>query len=37
MVNLRHKKNTCEERNIFPPKMASENAFKNMGLTKVKF
>ena len=28
MENLRHKKYTCEEKNIFPPKMALENAFK---------
>ena len=40
MENLRHKKNTCEEKNIFPLKMASENAFKKCGvhsLIKVKF
>ena len=28
MENVRHKKNTCEEKKIFAPKMASENAFK---------
>ena len=28
MENIGHKKNTCEEKNIFAPKMASENAFK---------
>jgi len=28
MENLGHKKNTCEEKNTFPPKMASENASK---------
>ena len=28
MENLGHKKNTCKEKNIFPPKMASENGFK---------
>ena len=27
MKNLGHKKNTCEEKNILPPNMASENAF----------
>ena len=27
MENLRQKKNNCEEKNIFPPKMASEKAF----------
>ena len=32
MENLRHKKNTCEEKNIFPPKMASENSFKKCGV-----
>ena len=32
MENLGHKKNTFEEKNIFPPKMASENAFKNCGV-----
>ena len=38
MENLRHKKYTCEEQNIFPPKIASENPFKNVGFTyKVKF
>ena len=31
MENLRQKKNNCEEKNIFPPKMASENAFKKRG------
>ena len=33
MESLRHKKNTCEEKNIFPLKMASENIFKNVGFT----
>ena len=33
MENLGHKKNTCEEKNIFPPKMALENALKNVGFT----
>ena len=34
MENIGHKKNTCEEKNIFPPKMASENAFeKNVVIT----
>ena len=28
MENFGHKKNTCEEKNIFPPKMALENAKK---------
>ena len=28
MENLGHKNNTCEEKNIIPPKMASEKAFK---------
>ena len=28
MKNLRNKKNTCEEKNIFPLKIALENAFK---------
>ena len=32
MENLGHKKNTCEEKNIFPPKMALENAFKKCGV-----
>jgi len=32
MENLRHKKNTCEEKNISPPKMALENAFKKFGV-----
>ena len=32
MENLGHKKNICEEKNIFPPKMASENAFKKCGV-----
>ena len=31
MENIGHKKNTCEENNIFAPKMASENAFKKRG------
>ena len=31
MENIGHKKNTCEEKNIFALKMASENAFKNCG------
>jgi hypothetical protein len=33
MENLGHKKNTCEEKNIFLPKMTSENAFKKCGFT----
>ena len=33
MENLWNKKNTCEEKKIFAPKMASENAFKKMGFT----
>jgi hypothetical protein len=33
MENLRHKKNTCEEKNSFPSKIASEKVFKNMGFT----
>ena len=33
MENLGHKKNTCEEKNISPPKMASEDVFKNVGFT----
>ena len=33
MENLRHKKNTCEEKNIFSQKMASKNAFKNVEFT----
>ena len=32
MENLGHKQNTYEEKNIFPPKMASENAFKKCGV-----
>jgi len=32
MENLGHKKNTCEEKNIFPPKMASEKASKKCGV-----
>ena len=32
MENLGHKKNTCEEKNILPPKMASEKAFKKLGV-----
>ena len=32
MENLGHKKNTCEEKNIFPPKMSSEKAFKKCGV-----
>ena len=32
MENLGHRKNTSEEKNIFPPKMASENAFKKCGV-----
>ena len=31
MKNIGHKKNNCEEKKIFPPKMASENAFKKCG------
>ena len=31
MENKGHKENTCEEKNIFPPKMASENAYKKCG------
>ena len=31
MENIGHKKDTCEEKKIFPPKMASENAFKKRG------
>ena len=33
MENLRHKKKTCKEINIFPPKMASENAIKKCWFT----
>ena len=31
MENIGQKKKLCEEKNIFPPKMASENAFKKRG------
>ena len=31
MENIGHKKNTCEEKKIFVPKMASEKAFKKCG------
>ena len=34
MENLRHKKNTFEEKNIFSSKMASENKFKKCGVLK---
>ena len=27
MENLGHKKNTCEDKNIFPPKMSLEKVF----------
>ena len=37
MENKGHKENTCEEKNIFPPKMASENAFKKCGFQILKF
>ena len=30
MENKGHKKNTCEEKKISPPKIASENAFKKL-------
>ena len=33
MENIWHKKNTSEEKNIFPPKMASENALKHVEFT----
>ena len=33
MENLGHKKNTCEEKNIFPPKMALEKHLKNVGFS----
>ena len=32
MENLGHKNNTCEEKNVFLPKMASENTFKKCGV-----
>jgi hypothetical protein len=32
MENLGQKKNTCKEKNIFPSKMALENAFKKCGV-----
>ena len=31
MENIGHKKNTCEQKKIFGPKMALENAFKKRG------
>ena len=31
MENRRHKKNTCEEKNIFTPKITAANAFKICG------
>ena len=31
MENIGHKKNTCEEKKIFAPKIISENAFKKCG------
>ena len=31
MENRRHKKNTCEEKNIFTPKITATNAFKICG------
>ena len=31
MENIGQKKKLCEESNIFPPKMTSENAFKKRG------
>ena len=40
MENLGHKKNTCEEKNIFPPKWLRKMHLKNVGFTyniKVKF
>ena len=30
MENIGNKKNTCEEKKTFAPKMASENAFKKV-------
>ena len=33
MENIGQKKKPCEENKIFAPKMASENAFKNVVIT----
>ena len=33
MENLRHKKNTCEEKNIFPPKWLRKMHLKNVRFT----
>ena len=33
MENIEQKKKPCEKKKIFAPKMASENAFKNVVIT----
>ena len=33
MENIGQKKKPCEKKKIFVPKMALENAFKNVGIT----